>query len=156
MMFGSNIKHIHEEQRQKFLGTASIRLEALDFSLTQVNKLPGNEPDWDNVKSLGGLFLGGAGFAPHHLCHQIPALINPVELSQVLSDGGIPTERLTRTDVNILELELPPDTRVLCLRGQDSILAAMRVALDADRRWVIRLYAKGMPSQIPAVSGELF
>ncbi|RBR26538.1 uncharacterized protein FIESC28_00655 [Fusarium coffeatum] len=138
------ISQLHQEQRERFLGTASIRLEALDFSLAHDKKFPGSEPDWANVESLGGLFLNGLGFAPHQISHQIPALIDQAQLSLALANANVSIETLRRTDVEIVELEFTAGSPVRCLRGQDRVLAALSVASDANKRWVIRLYAENL------------
>ncbi|KAF5967350.1 hypothetical protein FBULB1_11253 [Fusarium bulbicola] len=138
------MERLQDEQTQKFLGTASVRLEVLDFSLTHDTRLPGSEPDWDNVESLGGLFLNGISFAPHQISHQIPALIDQTQLTEALKNANISSERLRRNDVEIVELNFATGSRVHCLRGQDRVLAAMRVAEDMNRRWVIRLYQQDL------------
>ncbi|KAL7755442.1 hypothetical protein ACKLNR_014540 [Fusarium oxysporum f. sp. zingiberi] len=138
------MERLRDEQTQKFLGTASVRLEVLDFSLTHDTRLPGSEPDWDNVESLGGLFLNGISFAPHQISHQIPALIDQTQFNEALNNANVSSERLKRNDVEIVELNFAAGSRVHCLRGQDRVLAAMRVAEDMNRRWVIRLYQQDL------------
>ncbi|EXM16490.1 hypothetical protein FOTG_15236 [Fusarium oxysporum f. sp. vasinfectum 25433] len=138
------MERLRDEQTQKFLGTASVRLEVLDFSLTHDTRLPGSEPDWDNVESLGGLFLSGISFAPHQISHQIPALIDQTQFNEALNNANVSSERLKRNDVEIVELNFAAGSRVHCLRGQDRVLAAMRVAEDMNRRWVIRLYQQDL------------
>ncbi|RSL95855.1 hypothetical protein CDV31_013710 [Fusarium ambrosium] len=140
-------RRLRDEKKRKFLGTASIRFEALDFSLCQHQKPLSGGPDKENVDSLENLFRRGCGWSPDQISHQIPALIDPAELSEALQNAGIQDERLKRAEEDFAELNFAPSVRVHCLKGQHRVLAADATVANRNKRWVIRLYAADLSEE---------
>ncbi|KAJ3454298.1 hypothetical protein MRS44_018192 [Fusarium solani] len=140
-------RRLRDEKKRKFLGTASIRFEALDFSLCQHQKPLSGGPDKENVDSLENLFRRGCGWSPDQISHQIPALIDPAELSEALRNAGIPDERLKRAEEDFAELNFAPSVRVHCLKGQHRVLAADATVANRNKRWIIRLYAADLSEE---------
>ncbi|EEU38548.1 uncharacterized protein NECHADRAFT_88478 [Fusarium vanettenii 77-13-4] len=141
MAFLDQNRRLRDEKQRKFLGTASIRFEALDFSLCQHQKPLGGGPDKENVDSLENLFRRGCGWSPDQISHQIPALIDPAKLSEALQFAGIPDERLKRAGGDFVELNFAPGVCVHCLKGQHRVLAADATVTNRNKRWIVRLYA---------------
>ncbi|RSL42078.1 hypothetical protein CEP54_015611 [Fusarium duplospermum] len=141
MAFLDQNRRLRDEKQRKFLGTASIRFEALDFSLCQHQKPLGGGPDKENVDSLENLFRRGCGWSPDQISHQIPALIDPAKLSEALQFAGIPDERLKRAEGDFVELNFAPGVCVHCLKGQHRVLAADATVTNRNKRWIVRLYA---------------
>lgn len=124
---------IAEDKALYFLGKASISLENLRF--------PGSKTfvDWDNVERLKKILE--AGCLPEKANHQIPAIIDVEVLKKALACSKA-DEKSLRRNKDYVELHLPEDLHVDCLRGQHRVLAARSINPPV-RRWIVKLYSTG-------------
>lgn len=130
MALPARMERLSDEKEQKFLGTASIRFEALDFSTCREGILGGDEPDWDYVDCLKETIRGGCSWSPG----QISALIDRRQFE----------EALQRKRIDGDTLNFDAGTRVECLGGLHEYLAADAVLANEHKRWRIWLYSSGM------------
>ncbi|KAF4445477.1 hypothetical protein FALBO_17180 [Fusarium albosuccineum] len=140
-------KRLRDEKQEKFLGTASIRFETLDFSLSQEQYPLGEDPDRSNVESLEHMFQQGCSWSPDQISHQIPALIDPAQLEEAAHNAAVSIDVLKQEAGNFVELNFPPNFRIQCLRGQARVLAANAVLANRHKRWVIRLYSPDLSEE---------
>lgn len=130
MALPARMERLSDEKEQKFLGTASIRFEALDFSTCREGILGGDEPDWDYVDCLKETIRGGCSWSPG----QISALIDRRQFEEALQHKRIDGDTLN----------FDAGTRVECLGGLHEYLAADAVLANEHKRWRIWLYSSGM------------
>lgn len=136
---GATSKRIREEKVLRRLGTASIRLDVLDF-------LPSSRClDRQNVERLKRIFLGECGCLPAAVENRIPAVISQATLHQALATAGIGHEELLSDTTEHRRLEFPAGSRLVCLRGKHRAQAAKECSssLSWDNRWVIDLFDEG-------------
>lgn len=109
---------ISEERALKQIGTASVAIDALCFPWSR--KL-----DPQNVDRLKRLFREGHSCDPSDFPNRIPAIISNTQLIEALRLSGANQEQLSagiyREQIN---LELPPNYQLECLRGQHRVRAA--------------------------------
>jgi hypothetical protein len=124
------------EKRNKFKGTASIRLDVLHFPC---------EDDESNVERLKNLFRETGGCDRLELRNHIAAVVDRERLDDAIRDSRISTERLpAELRDSYPELDFPPGYRLQCLNGQGRVLAATKVLPPGDKRWTVDLYLAGM------------
>jgi len=131
---------IESDKALKRLGTASIRLDALEFPYSR-------GLDEKNVERLERLFHGQGGCLPGAVENRIPATISQATFQSALNISGITPEELLSDSVVHQRLELPSGSRLVCLRGRHRAQAAQhfnRASLNSDDyRWVIDLFDEG-------------
>lgn len=129
---------VEAEKCVKHVGTASVRLDALDF-----RDSAGLDPK--NVERLKRLFREGGCF-PGRFANRIPALIGAETLQQSLALSGLSAEQL-RSGADASDgharLELPAGLRLVCLRGRHRAVAAEDVLGIQDKRWVVDFFLAG-------------
>ncbi|KAF4425192.1 hypothetical protein F53441_14176 [Fusarium austroafricanum] len=97
-------------------------------------------PDQKNVASLETMFRRGCDWSPEQVSHQIPALIDPALLEQSLQRAEKNLKDLNREDGVFTELDLA-DGKVICLKGEQRVLASDATVANRKKRWIIRLYS---------------
>ncbi|CAK7237487.1 hypothetical protein SBRCBS47491_009993 [Sporothrix bragantina] len=132
--FYSAAKRIETEKSVKHVGTASVRLDALDF--------PSAGLDRKNVERLKRLFQAGGCF-PGQFANRIPALIHAEALQQALALSGVSAEQL-RSGADVSDghapLEVPAGIRLHCLRGRHRAVAAGEMPTIRQKRWTVDLF----------------
>lgn len=127
-------RRIQSEKSLKYIGTARVKLNALSFPNASCL-------DTRNVERLKSLFRGQRGCNPEDLQNRIPAVIDEIELDELMRISGITRESL-RAKTQHPILDLPEGAQLSCLRGQHRVRAAQEI-LASDRRWVVDLFAAG-------------
>ena len=134
--FADREERLATEGREKYQGTARIKLEVLHF--------PQNEPrelDRKNVERLKGYFKKGQ-------CHRvgrnhIPAVIDQSQLSEVLRDSNVSVKTLlSNTDPHPM-LRFPAGSQLQCLHGRHRIQAAREFLTPRESWWTVDLYLSG-------------
>ncbi|PVH68124.1 hypothetical protein DL98DRAFT_475067, partial [Cadophora sp. DSE1049] len=134
--FADREERLATEGREKYQGTARIRLDVLHF--------PQNEPrelDQKNLERLKGYFKNGQ-------CHRaernhIPAVIDQAQLSEVLRDSKVSAKTLlNNTDPHPM-LKFPVGSQLHCLHGRHRIQAAREVLKPRESWWTVDLYLAG-------------
>ncbi|KAH7330033.1 hypothetical protein BKA65DRAFT_404486, partial [Rhexocercosporidium sp. MPI-PUGE-AT-0058] len=131
--FADREERLATEGREKYQGTARIRLEVLHF--------PQNEPrelDQKNVERLKGYFEKGQ-------CHRvgrnhIPAVIDQAQLSEALRDSKVSAKTLLNNTDPHPELKFPVGSQLHCLHGRHRIQAARESLKPRDSWWTVDLY----------------
>ena len=126
------------EKRNKFKGTASIRLDVLHFTC---------EDDKSNTERLKNFFHEAGGCDRLESRNHIVAMVDQKRLDNALRDSGISAERLS--DDSYPELDFPPGHRLKCLTGQGRVLAATKVLPPGDKRWTVDLFLPGIGLVFP-------
>lgn len=122
------------ERRSKHVGTASIKLEVLDFQ---------HAVDEDNVNRLVSL-LQEARYDRMAVHNHAVATIEPALLSLALRYSNLSANMLVANQAGTYPiLEFPPEIRLPCLHGADRLEAAKRFLPPGDQRWVVDLYLPG-------------
>ena len=128
---------IKTEKAIKHIGTASIKLDVLDFPYSE-------GLDRENVERLKTLFKTAGGYIPGDVSNRIPAIIHERQLHEALGLSGVSAETLlSDAEGNFVELEFPPGFRLECLRGRHRAKAADEFLDSQDKRWVVDLFLAG-------------
>jgi hypothetical protein len=123
------------EKNTKYLGSASICIEALRFQ---------SEENKANVKRLKQLFQK-TGYDRVDIQNHVPAVIDKNTLS-----GALKLSKISRRDLGLdangsyPELEFSSTFRLECLHGGDRVYAASSLLPYGDKRWVVDLYQDGI------------
>jgi hypothetical protein len=139
--FQEQERRLATEKRLKFRGTASIKLEVLDFPWDKTD----NVVHQKNVKRLENIFRGG-GCHPLNLRNHIAGVIDQQRLDAAVLNLGISAEQLfedPRDGDDYPKLDFPPDYQLECMNGHARVDAAARVLPLGDKRWTVDLYLAG-------------
>jgi len=136
--FAEQERRLAAELSAKFLGTASVKIDLLDFPFKKRR-----EEDEKNIERLQRLFRKQKSCRAWEVFNHIPAVIEQGELSDALARSGISPEALLEARDGHLELDFPAGFRLSCLRGQHRAFAAQNVLLVGSRRWTVDLYLSG-------------
>ena len=137
-MAGSD-RNLIAERNNKWLGTASVRIDVLEFP---------NEVNKKNAARLTKLFEDGRIREDSPL-HRIPAKISWSELEAALNLSGITIGDIRGTanrQQGSPRLELPHACKLKCHRGLHRTLAASQARSGSEpaaRRWTVDLYLSG-------------
>ncbi|KAG9241126.1 hypothetical protein BJ878DRAFT_558879 [Calycina marina] len=152
--FADREERLATEGREKYQGTARIKLEVLHF--------PQNEPrelDRKNVERLKGYFKKGQ-------CHRvgrnhIPAVIDQSQLSEVLRDSNVSVKTLlSNTDPHAM-LRFPAGSQLQCLHGRHRIQAAREFLTPRESWWTVDLYLSDLKAafddllDLPGLWGDM-
>jgi hypothetical protein len=122
------------EKSAKSRGSASIKLEALDFQ---------RDSDERNTRRLKNLFRKGG----HHRLdsrNHVLAVIDTQSLENALRDSNVSADMLLdNSQGSYRELNFPPGFKLRCLHGLDRAQAAAQSLPPHDRRWVVDLFVEG-------------
>ncbi|KAJ2976444.1 hypothetical protein NQ176_g4953 [Zarea fungicola] len=126
-------RRISSEKALKHVGTAEVKLDVLDFPIS-------NGANAKNVKRLARLFKGQRGYNPGEPQNRIPAVIDEVDLQNALALSRLSRESLLSRDNKYPRLEFPLEFRLECLRGRDRVQAFEEVSRSPDPHWVVDLF----------------
>ncbi len=133
-------KRLEREKRDKYLGSARVDLERLDFSCDGLGAV-----DVANVKWLVSVFERQGCF-PDGSRYHIPAIINQQQLQQAVQSSRISSDALLdQTHRERPELQFPPGFRLRCLHGRHRVQAGKEMA-PPQRWWTMDLYLDGLPA----------
>lgn len=131
-------RQIEAEKTRIHIGTASIRIDVLDFPYSR-------ELDPKNVERLKRLFRTERGCIPGELQNRIPAIIHEGQLQECLKFSGKTINELrSESSGEYAKLEFPSGMRLECLHGQHRVKAAEEILGDREKRWVVDLFLAGM------------
>jgi hypothetical protein len=129
---------LETEKKEKYKGTARIRLEWLQFP-----SIKGWEPDKAKVNRLKHNFRKDCRRLD--VRNHIPAVISQQDLDIALKLSGIVEGDLLGDAPNIYpELAFPAGYQLECLQGRHRIQAAKEALIVTDRWWVADLYLAGL------------
>lgn len=127
---------IGTEKSLRYIGTASVRLNQLNF--------PDSErPNQKNVERLVKLFRSLRACSPAEKINRIPAVICDSYLQDALTLSKLSREALLPGDSDVARLDFPSGFQLECLRGKDRVQAARESLCSPDPRWVVDLFAAG-------------
>ncbi|KAJ3499714.1 hypothetical protein NLG97_g109 [Lecanicillium saksenae] len=127
-------RRIGIEKSLKYIGTASVMLDHLDFPNAE-------RPNQKNVDRLVKLFQRLRGCSPGEKLNRIPAVIGETYLQDALAMSNLSREALLSSDGDVAQLHFPSGFRLECLRGKDRVQAARETLCSAKPRWVVDLFA---------------
>ena len=127
-------RHLEAERRDKYRGTARIRLEWLQFHSGERREL-----DRRNVERLKTIFRKDCRRQDVH--NHIQALVEQQHLDVALRISGV--ERGELLSHPPPELVFPPGYQLECLHGQHRIQAGKEVLSPEERWWTVELYTSG-------------
>lgn len=136
-------RRIGTEKSLKYIGTASVKLDHLNFPNAE-------RPNQKNVDRLVKLFQRLRGCSPGEKLNRIPAVIGETYLQDALAMSNLSREALLSSDGDVAQLHFPSGFRLECLRGKDRVQAARQTMCSAEPRWVVDLFAAGPFIQPPA------
>lgn len=136
------INRIEQERSQKYLGTANIRIQSLEFPISESEKLKHH---------LKLRFLQQGCRTSKDLRHRLNATISQNDLHTALETSNVSCASLLDDSPPYTELEFPPDFRLQCLHGKAVIKAAEEAFDDENERWLVNLYHPG-EHDTPSVS----
>jgi hypothetical protein len=134
--FADREERLATEGREKYQGTAQIRLEVLHF--------PQNEPrelDQKNLERLKGYFEKGQIDRVER--NHVPAVIDQSQLSEVLRDSKVSAKTLLNNTDPHPVLKFPVGSELHCLHGRHRIEAARQVLEPRESWWTVDLYLAG-------------
>ena len=137
-LFVERERSLAAELSAKFRGSASIKIETLDFPFEKLRK-----SNSKNIETLQVLFKKQESCRDWEVFNHIPAVIDQEELAAALARAGISPEALLEARDGHLELDFPSDFRLTCFRGQHRALAAKEFLPPGSRRWTVDLYVSG-------------
>jgi len=133
-------RRIESERLRKFLGTANVRFQSLDFPVSE----SGRRKDHLELR-----FQQQGHRGSKDLRHRINATVSLADLEAALDITGISRSDLLDNSQRTRNLEFPPDVRLTCLHGRAAVKAAEEVFDDEDGRWLVNLYLPGSkPSHV--------
>ncbi|KAJ2982773.1 hypothetical protein NQ176_g1164 [Zarea fungicola] len=127
-------RRIGTEKSLKYIGTASVRLDHLDFPNAE-------RPNQKNVERLVKLFRKLRGCSPGEKLNRIPAVISEAYLQDALTISNLSREALLSSNSDAAQLNFPSGFRLECLRGKDRVQAARETLCSPEPRWVVDLFA---------------
>ncbi|KAH7112735.1 hypothetical protein EDB81DRAFT_670705, partial [Dactylonectria macrodidyma] len=142
-------QRIEEERRNKFCGTASIKITSLRVPPQATN--PTKHSDTDSLKRI---FKEEHGCRQEDIRHHVKAAISQVDLEKALRNSGVLVTQLLDNALPYPKLELPPGTRLECLQGSDRITAADEIFDGIDKRWIVDLFLDDLSEDLKRLFTE--
>jgi hypothetical protein len=142
-------RRLEAEKGIKYKGTASIKIEVLQFRSDKIKTTDKAKKEVErpkNVERLEKVFRD-EGCLRLDFKNHIPAVIDQQQLDTALRAAGITADQLlTKSHDSYPELEFPPGYKLECLKGSGRGGAAPHVLPPGDKRWTVDLYLAGMDS----------
>lgn len=138
--FEEQERKLAAERSIKYRGTASVKIDVLDFSAVQPK-----DPDEQNITRLKGLFREANACDRWNISNHVPAIIDQRDLTIALADSGVSAERLLAGPHDgYPELDFPIGYRLQCLHGRHRVLASAEAFPREVRRWSVDFYLTGI------------
>lgn len=141
--YESREKRLLLEKKICYKGTASIKIEVLDFRPRKVG-----ESDDRNVNRLKKAFREPGACERLNLRNHVLGIIDQSTLDAALHVAGIPSDCLFKDpSEDYPKLDFPAGYKLECIQGQ----SRTRAAPPGDQRWTVDLYLSGMQSVYPVI-----
>lgn len=134
--FADREERLAAEGREKYRGTARIKLEVLHFRRNEPREL-----DQENLERLKECFKKGQ--CDRVLRNHLPAVIDQSQLDKALRDSKVSAKTLLSNTDPHPHLEFPAGFQLYCLHGRHRVQAAREVLPPRERWWTVDLYVAG-------------
>lgn len=135
-------RRIEEERREKYRGTASIKLASLNFQ-DATRRSKAHE---ENAEAIKRIFEEERGCRQEDSRHHAKAIVSRQVLQAALKKSNVSQDDLLADRLPFPQLLLPGGIRLECIQGHDRLTAADKF-LRGEKRWVVDLFLDGSSHQ---------